>query len=156
MRFIYSGDYGRTKMKEKAAILGTPAALHSLGEIMMTLDKNTALKAQNGFSPIELIKFPAMRLMLLPDDNAKLEITVPPSSLTLSAGKATFQIMGQSLVNSYAKGDKPGHRVAISAGDENTVMDDPRRILEFKSTPPETPITPSEDFSGNNSGRPFA
>jgi len=156
MRFIYSGDYGRTKMKEKAAILGTPAALQSLGEIMMTLDKNTALKAQDGFSPVELIKFPAMRLMLLPDDDAKLQITVPPSSLTLSAGKAVFHILGQSLMNSYAKGDKPGHRIAISATEDNAVMDDPRRVLEFKSTPAEKRVTPSEDFSGNNSGRPFA
>ncbi len=155
MRFIYSGDYGRTKMKEKAAILGTPAALHGLGQIMAELDQNTGIKAQGGFKPTELITFPAMRLMLLPSEDAKLEITVPPSSLTLSAGKNVFKILAESLINSYSKDDKPGHHITVSAGQGSTVMDDPRRILEFKSVKAEARVQISEDFSGNNSGRPF-
>lgn len=155
MRFIYSGDYGRTKMKEKAAILGTPAALHSLGYLMTDLEQNTGIKAESSLMPAELISFPAMRLMLLPDNDAKLDIAVPPSFLTLSAGKNVFKILGQSLMNSYAKADKPGHHITVGATEDNTVIDNPRRILEFKSVKPETRVQISEDFAGNNSGRPF-
>ena len=142
-------------MKEKAAILGTPAALYSLGQIMTELDQNTGIKAQSGLMPAELISFPAMRLMLLPDNDAKLDIAVPPSSLTLSAGKNVFKVLGQSLMNSYAKDDKPGHHMIVGASKDNVVIDNPRRILQFKSVEPEMRVQISEDFAGNNSGRNF-
>lgn len=147
IRILWSGPPKMSGMSERFEIRGTPAALAAIGTIMCDLTDNTMIKAHGGFGEVAPINLSGLKLILAPGDYA-LEFGHHAKALGLRADAARLKILGQSLINSYAGGDAPGHRIALRQSVGNTALAPTEKRLNFFSVAAEAPIEKSGWFDG--------
>lgn len=147
MQFLYSGDRATTGHKERVDIIGTVAQLRGLGAYLLDVKENTAFKGKTGVVQNYPINLAALRVMLEGDPKAKLEITVPVNSLTLTAGKETFRLLGQSIQNSFKGEDTIEYEIVVKGAPDSPVMTNERRDLYLRSVKPQAPKA-NDEFYG--------
>lgn len=147
IRILWSGPPKMSGMSERFEIRATPAALAALGTIMCDLTDNTMIKAHGGYGEVVPFNLHGLKLIVSPGE-FEMSFGHDAQSLRIEADAARLKILGQSLINSYAGGDAPGHRIALRQSVGNTVLAPTEKRLNFFSIAAEAPIEKSGWFDG--------